>query len=134
LVLRPHKFKFYLDENFPVPAGSFLKSLGHNVVSGIKILREAGLSDQKHLQACIKQKAILLAFDRDFMIDTKYSKMIASSCGIILIEATDTRPETAKKILQKVFKDITDNKIKGKICCASIDKIKYIQPEEIEEG
>ena len=111
-----------------------MKSLGHNVVSGIKILRKAGLSDQKHLQACIKQEAILLAFDRDFMIDTKYSEMVARSCGIILIEATDTKSETAKKILQKVLKDITENKIKGRICCASIDKVKYIKSDEIKEN
>jgi len=127
----PPKFKFYLDENFPVPAGSFLKSLGHAVVEGLKILGKAGLSDQKHLQAGIKQEAILLAFDRDFVIDSKYREMVRKSRGVILIEATDTKTETACKILQKVLKVLTENKIKGKICCASVDKIKFINPEDI---
>lgn len=127
----PHKFKFYLDENFPVPAGSFLKSLGHTVVEGLKILGQAGLSDQKHFQASIKQEAILLVFDRDFMIDPKYREMIKKSRGVILIEATDTKTETACRILRKVLKVLTENKIKGKICCASVDKIKFIDPEDL---
>lgn len=99
----PPKFKFYLDENFPVPAGKFLRSLGHTVVEGIKILKKPGLSDKRHLVTSIRQKAILLAFDRDFRINPDLKEMIKKSLGVILIEATNT--------------------IKGKICCVSIDKI-----------
>ena len=128
MVTHPHKFKFYLDENFPVPAGSFLRSLGHNVVVGIKILKKSGVSDQKHILESTKQKAILLALDRDFKIDSKYKEMIKNSPGVILIEATDTKTETATNILKKILKSLTSNKIKGKILCASIDKIKYIKP------
>lgn len=127
----PPKFKFYLDENFPVPAGKFLKSRGHTVVEGLKILKKPGLTDQKHLEACVKEKAILLAFDRDFRIDSKYREMIRKSQGVILIEATNTKPETAQKILVKVLKKLTKNSIKGKICCASIDKIEFIKPENV---
>ncbi|MEK7143050.1 MAG: DUF5615 family PIN-like protein [Patescibacteria group bacterium] len=120
----PPKFRFYLDENFPVPAGKFLRSLGHTVVEGIKILKKPGLSDKRHLEASAKQKAILLAFDRDFRINPDLKEMIKDSLGVILIEATDTRTETAQKILKKVLKSMkTENTIKGKICCASIDKI-----------
>ncbi|MCL5407526.1 MAG: DUF5615 family PIN-like protein [Patescibacteria group bacterium] len=127
----PHKFKFYLDENFPVPAGKFLKSRGQTVVEGLKILKKPGLTDQKHLETCIKEEAILLAFDRDFIIDSKYQEMIRKSYGVILIEATDTKPKTAQRILVKVLKKLTKNSIKGKICCASIDKIKFIEPKDI---
>lgn len=122
----PPKFKFYLDENFPVPAGKFLRSLGHTVVEGIKILKKPGLSDKRHLAASIKQRAILLAFDRDFRINPDLKEMIKESLGVILIEATDTRTETAQKILKKVLKIMkTKNTLKGKICCASIDKISF---------
>lgn len=123
----PPKFKFYLDENFPVPAGQFLRSLGHTVVEGIKVLKKAGLSDMKHLAASIKQGAILLAFDRDFKINSDLSGMAKGSLGVILVEATDTKTETAQKILKKVLKIMkSENTLKGKICRASIDKISFL--------
>lgn len=122
----PPKFKFYLDENFPVPAGKFLKSLGHNVVEGLKILGKPGLSDQRHLLASTREGAILLAFDRDFIVDEKYREMVKKSNGIILVEATDTKPETARRILKKVLKSLTKNSIKGKICRASVNKINFV--------
>lgn len=121
----PPKFKFYLDENFPVPAGKFLRSLGHNVIEGVKVLKKPGLSDEKHLKESIRQDAILIAFDRDFIINPNLKEMAKKSVGVILIEATDTKPETAQRILRKILKILTKNTIKGKICCASIDKIKF---------
>ena len=122
----PPKFKFYLDENFPVPAGKFLRSLGHTVVEGIKVLKKPGLSDKKHLAASIRENAILLAFDRDFKINPDLKEMVKKSLGVILVEATDTRIETAQKILKKVLKIMkTKNTLKGKICCASINKISF---------
>jgi hypothetical protein len=103
-----------------------LRSLGHSVIEGIKILKRPGLSDKKHLVASIKQSAILLAFDRDFKINPDLKEMIKKSLGVILVEATDTRTETAQKILKKVLKIMkTKNTLKGKICCASIDKISF---------
>lgn len=124
---RPPKFKFYLDENFPVPAGKFLRSLGHNVIEGVKVLKKPGLSDEKHLKQSIKQEAILIAFDRDFIINPNLREMISKSNGVILIEATDTKTETAQKILKKILKILTQNSIKGKICCASTDKIMFVK-------
>ena len=125
LTRRQPKFKFYLDENFPVPAGKFLKTLGHNVIYGIKILGAAGLSDFRHIKESTKQSAILLAFDRDFIINDDLVARVSKSPGMILIHATDTKSSTAKKILQKVLKDLTENTIKGKVCYASIDRIEY---------
>lgn len=123
---RQPKFKFYLDENFPVPAGKFLKRLGHNVVYGIKILGEAGLSDFKHIKESTKQNAILLAFDRDFVINKDLVARATKSSGVMLIIVADTKPSTAEKILRKILKNLTENAIKGKICHASVDKIEYI--------
>ncbi|HLC43659.1 MAG TPA: DUF5615 family PIN-like protein [Patescibacteria group bacterium] len=80
-----HKFRFYLDENFPVPAGKFLRTLGHTVFEGLKILKKPGLSDSRHLNEAIKQSAILLSYDRDFWIDPKHRRRIAKSHGVILI-------------------------------------------------
>lgn len=126
MTLHPPKFKFYLDENFPVPAGKFLRSLGHTVIEGIKILKRAGLSDKNHLAVSIKQNVILLAFDRDFRINPDLKEMIKESSGVILIEATDTKTEIAQRILKKVLKKMkTKNTLKSKICCASIDKISF---------
>lgn len=101
-----------------------MRTLGHTVVEGIKILKKPGLSDKKHLVASVRQNAILLAFDRDFRINPDLKEMIKESLGVILVEATDTRTETAQKILKKVLKIMkTQNTLKGKICCASIDKM-----------
>ncbi|MFH1855282.1 MAG: DUF5615 family PIN-like protein [bacterium] len=126
---RQLKFKFYLDENFPVPTGKFLKSLGHNVLFGIKVLRKSGLSDFKHIAESTKQNAILLAFDRDFVINNDLVARASKSPGVILIIATDTKSSTAEMILRKIIKNLTCNGIKGKICCASIDKIEYKKAE-----
>ena len=101
--------------------------MGHNVVFGIKILGRAGLSDFKHAKESTKQDAILLAFDRDFIINDDLAAKISQSPGMILISAADTKTTTAEKILRKVLKNLTKNAIKGKICYASIDKIKYIK-------
>lgn len=96
-------------------------------MEGIKILGRSGLSDKKQLEESIKQEAILLAFDRDFKINPDLKELAKESLGVILIEATNTKPETAQKILKKVLKVLkTENTIKGKICCASVDKIYFI--------
>jgi predicted nuclease of predicted toxin-antitoxin system len=128
LVSRPRKFKFYLDENLPVPAGNFLRSLGHNVIEGLKILKREGATDLKHLKESTKQDAILLAYDRDFKVDSKYQEMIRKSPGVILVEATNTKTDTTKNILIKILKSLTINQIKGKVLCASNDKLTYIDP------
>lgn len=52
---RPPKYLFRLDENFPVPAGKFLKSLGHNVKHSVDTEAERGISDIKQLQLANKE-------------------------------------------------------------------------------
>lgn len=121
---RPRKYTFYLDENFPIPAGKFLRTLGHTVYEGLKVLGKAGKPDYQHLKASTKMGAILLSFDRDFVINLDLKEKIQRSPGVILVEATDTRPQTAKRVLYKVLKVITRRSIEGKICRASIDRIK----------
>jgi len=125
-VPRLPKFCFYLDENFPAPAGRFLKSLGHQTVRGINVLGKTGLSDHKHLQESIRRKAILLAFDRDFIINPDLRTWARRSKGVILIEASDTSPETAERVLRKVLKSLARNSVEGKICRASVDKISFL--------
>lgn len=127
-----HKFRFYLDENFPVPTGKFLRALGHTVLEGLKILKKPGLSDSRHLSEATKREAILLSFDRDFWVDPKHRGKIAKSHGIILISATDTKSKTSEKIMKKLLKVLTKNQIKGKICCVSVDKIEFMDPDEIK--
>lgn len=123
---RPHKYKFYLDENFPVPAGKFLKSKGHHVEFGIDVFKKSGVSDLKHLKMSISKGAILLAFDKDFLVNVIYKRQVEKSPGVVLVEACDSKTETAIKILKKLLKELSENKIRGKICRASINKIKYL--------
>lgn len=127
-----HKFKFYLDENFPVPTGKFLRTLGHTIFEGLKIVKKSGLSDSRHIKDATKLEAILVSCDRDFWVDPKHRGKIAKSCGVVLISATDTKPKTSEKIMLKLLKVLTKNQIAGKICCVSVDKIEVIDPEDIK--
>lgn len=121
---RPHKFRFYLDENFPVPAGKFLKTLGHNVLFAVN-RRKRGLSDLRQMKYIVKDRRILMAWDRDFVCDEKYKRLIEKSPGILLLNTSSPNSEKAIIILKKSLKKITPRKINGKICLASIDKIKF---------
>lgn len=125
---RPYKFRFYIDENFPVPAGKFLKSLGHNVYFVVYDKIGRGKTDLWHLKQTIKEKRILLGLDRDFQHFKILANLVRKSSGIIFISSSDLKSEKIIPILKKLLNTLTENKICGKICIASVDKIKYIKP------
>ena len=101
---RAKKFRFYLDENFPFPVGWYLRSLGHAVLYACRY--EIGATDYRQIQRCIKEKAIFLTIDRDFLIDHDLKKWAKEGYGIILFCATDSKPETIRVIVDKVIKQI----------------------------
>lgn len=123
---RPRKYSFYLDENFPLPAGLFLRKLGHSVYEGLKILKKPGLPDYKHLDAAKKLGAIVVSFDRDFVVNRDLKEKVKNAPGLILVEAADTKSETAQRILLKVLKSIAHKSMTGRICRASIDKVTFL--------
>lgn len=131
---RPLKFRFYLDENFPVPAGKFLKSLGHNVKEVVNCPELRNLTDLAQLKIARKNKRIFIALDKDFATNEELFGVIESGPGVILIGSSDPNPEKVKMILSKVFKKLSVNVISGKILSATIDKTEIQNPQFLKKS
>lgn len=86
---RSPKFRFYLDENFPSPAGQFLSSLGHNVAKAVDSKQLRSLSDLKQLKIANKLDRIFVALDKDFRTNQSLKGEISTGKGVILIESAD---------------------------------------------
>ena len=124
---RPQKFRFYLDENFPLPAGKFLKSLGHNVEYAVNKRTKKSLSDLAQIKYATKNNRIIIARDKDFVSDKTLAQIISSGPGILLTKSTNPNSKNQIMILKKVLKILMINQIKGKICLVSKDKIKFVK-------
>lgn len=121
------KFDLYLDENFPAPAGKFLKKTNNVIsVAGNKSLQ--GLSDLTHLKRTNKLKRIFVALDKDFRTNLTLAGTIEKGCGVILVESCNSDSNQIIKILTKRLRQISKQKINGKICRISIDKIVFEIP------
>ena len=123
---RPKKFKFYLDENFPSPVGWYLSSLGHAVSYANKLAGKEGDSDYNYIHRSIKESAVFLTIDRDFMIDNDLKRWVRDSSGVVLFCATDSKPETIRILVDKAIKCISKQTPKGKICVVSNEKVEYV--------
>lgn len=115
------KFRFYVDENFPYPAGKFLKSLDHNVQ--ITKPTSKDITDLNQIKTAIKEERILASLDKDFKINASLLELIGKSPGVILIESSDPRSEKIISIFARHLKSLSRKKLKGKVCRLSIDKI-----------
>jgi len=122
---KPHKFRFLLDENFPAPAGKFLKSQGHNVESAAERKNLRGKRDSTQIKESIKQNRIFVSLDRDFEVNENLEGFIRKSPGVILVESALPDSSKLDLIMKKILKELTDHKIRGKICRASIDKVRF---------
>lgn len=123
---RPNKFRFYLDENFPAPAGKFLKTRGHNVLHVIDLPKFRSKSDLIQIRKATKEKRILVALDKDFLGNKNLENAISNSFGVLLVSSADPGSSKVIEILKQVIKLKHFNNLKGKLCIASIDKINII--------
>jgi len=114
------RLRLYLDENFPVPAGMFLKS-EHQSVSFTK-KKDKGTSDINQIKIAIKEKRILVSLDKDFKVNDNLKGLIDKSLGVVLVNCSQTDSENIINIFKKNLNSININEIKGKICRISIDK------------
>lgn len=119
------RLNLYLDENFPVPAGMFLKSEHQSVLLTNK--KNKGLSDEDQIKIAIKEKRILVSLDKDFKINDNLIGLIKKSPGVILICCTLTDSESVISIFKKYLNSINDKEINGNICRISIDKYDIIK-------
>jgi predicted nuclease of predicted toxin-antitoxin system len=128
---RSNKFRFYLDENFPVPSGKFLKNLGHNVVHVVDNKITRSLSDSNQIKRAIKQNRIFLALDRDFLTNKSLHALISKSPGVILIKSSDPNFQKINEIIGKLIKKFTKKSVEGMICISSTEKTEFINPLEL---
>jgi len=126
---RPNKYRFYLDENFPAPAGKFLKSKGHNVLQVVDMPEFRAKSDLTQIKNATKSGRILVALDRDFKSNNSLKNSTEKSNGVLLIVSADPSSEKVISILKKALKDNQLNNLDGKLCRASINEIKIIEQE-----
>jgi len=88
---------FFLDENFPKSAGTFLESKGHEVID-IRLTEDIGLDDNSIFSLAQKHSAIFLTTDKDFFhtIPLKFE----NHNGIIVIALS---LPNRKNILEKLI-------------------------------
>ena len=99
--------------------------MGHNVEHAISKSKTRSLSDYAQIKNAIQQKRIFISLDRDFRVNRGLIEMIKKSHRVIIIQSSDLHPDKINRIFKKQLKNISENKIKGKICRLSIDKIGY---------
>lgn len=121
---RTHKFVFYLDENFPEPAGKFFRELGHKVIDGKRQIG-FGKTDRQHLATAKKMGAVLVSVDRDFRIDRDLYQQVQLSPGIILIRSGVTNLTTYRTVIRRILKQSSPHQFEGKLCQASFEEIHY---------
>jgi hypothetical protein len=73
--------RFLIDENFPGAGVAALRRLGHDVRWIGEVLR--GASDMTVLDLAVRERRIILTFDKDFGELAKKSKL-ADACGVVL--------------------------------------------------
>lgn len=128
---RSNKFRFYLDENFPVPSGKFLKGLGHNVAHVVDSKTTRSLSDLNQMKRAIKQRRIFVALDRDFLTNKSLHTLICKSPGVILIKSSDPNFQKINEIMARLVNKFTEKSVEGMICISSIEKTEFINPSEL---
>lgn len=115
------RLSLYLDENFPAPAGMFLKKQRHSVSFTSKI--DKGCSDEAQIKIATKLNKVLISLDKDFKVNKELKGLISKGPGIVLISYSQTDSGNIKKIIDKQMDAISPVEIKGKVCRISIDKI-----------
>lgn len=120
------RLRFYADENFPAQAGKFLRSIFQNVEFAVENQKARGKPDSWQLKYAIKSKRILLVLDNDFKCEETLLDLAKKSLGVLLVKSADPRTMKVIQILRKAIKSISKNKLSGKICIASVDKISYV--------
>ena len=120
---KPVKFEFYSDENFPIAAGKFLKSLGHSVK--FTSLKNKGLSDLDQIKIANKNKRIFISLDKDFKSQNNLLGTIRKGLGVILVSSSLPVSDKIIEILKRHIKKLTPAILKGKICRISDSKIIY---------
>jgi predicted nuclease of predicted toxin-antitoxin system len=92
---------FLANENIPLDSVHLLRRAGHHVLSISE--KHAGMKDVDVLKRAVKDKSIILTFDRDYgELIFKYPKLIP--VGLVYFRFDPTTPEEPASILLKILK------------------------------
>lgn len=92
---------FVVDENVPQRIGEYLENLGYNVIE-IYHKKYKGMSDDEIFDLAIKEKRIIITFDKHFSNILKYP--LDSHFGIVIIKIEPPIIENIIKSLKKLLK------------------------------
>ena len=94
--------QFLANENFPLDSVHLLRRAGHHVFSISE--NRPGMKDVDILKRALKDKSIILTFDRDYgELIFKYPKLIPE--GLVYFRFEPLTPEMPAVILLKVIKE-----------------------------
>ncbi|MBF0490623.1 MAG: DUF5615 family PIN-like protein [Candidatus Omnitrophica bacterium] len=92
---------FLANENIPLDSVHLLRRAGHLVLSISE--KHAGMMDADVLKRAVKDKSIILPFDRDYgELSSKYPKLIPE--GLVYFRFDPATPEEPALILLKTLK------------------------------
>lgn len=128
---RSAKFRFYADEGFPAPAVVALRASGHNVLSVVERNKLRAISDLLHIRFARKEDRILLALDKDFLVDRTLMGEIARGPGVLLVSSSDPSSKKVIGILNKHLSAFSASRVKGRICQISPSQCRYYLPEAL---
>ncbi len=88
--------RFIADENFPLPSVRLLVAAGHDIV--VVALESPGVSDETILDRTIRERRILLTFDRDYG-SLLYERGSQPPEGIVYFRFAPSSPEEPAEYL-----------------------------------
>ena len=110
---------FLADENFPRDAINALNIKGYKIAW---IGKDApGSSDEDVLERAMKEKRILITFDKDFG-ELAFKKGLPASCGIILFRIPLLSPGYVVKVVEEVLESRND--WRGNFSVVEMDRIR----------
>ena len=88
--------RFIADENFPLPSVRLLVAAGHDIVA--VALESPGVSDETVLDQTVRERRVLLTFDRDYG-SLLYERGSQPPAGIVYFRFAPSSPEEPAEYL-----------------------------------
>jgi len=112
--------RFIADENFPLPSIRLLSAAGHDVAA--VALESPGASDEAVLKRAVRERRILLTFDRDYG-GLLYRRGSQPPEGIVYFRFAPTRPAPRAEYLYALLEQ-TGISLSGKLTVAEKDRVR----------
>lgn len=88
--------RFIADENFPLPSVRLLAAAGHDVAA--VVLESPGVPDENVLERAVRERRILLTFDRDYG-SMLYEQGAQPPEGVVYFRFASNSPEEPAEYL-----------------------------------